>query len=486
MNGIKEDMNGIKEINENEDENKVLLESGNKRDFLGFIDIKLIPVKVAYICYYAATGAWWPFMILFLTSLGLNPFLAGLCICLRTAVSTFAAPFWGFISDYTGRQRLLYVILTLGMVVTILPAPFVATQFNDFDGNSTDDVSLNPNATRSLVGPNYCTTECGDNRMFHVMVALFISMGLFEYTLPGFIDSNVMSIVSNHPLTNFGHQRVFGSIGFAIGSLIAGAAADHFKHDRLTNFAAAVFIAVPFLLVGLPFCMYVATKASKSVQKEKKDDVVEEEKLTGSQLAKLTVKTCFRPYVFVYLISVLIEGVSLSFMYSFLFLHMKDEMQSTDTILGLNIAASIIGELLFFPLSKLLIARFGSMECLVVSMFVNGIRFILLAYCKNAWLTLPIQLLHGVGFALFFAAMIEIAYNVSPKEISATMFGIICSLLFSVSNVVGNLLGGWIYKTYLGVTLFMFNGALCCCWSVVIAFYYFLVPKCRKQHRPNE
>eukprot|EP00111_Clytia_hemisphaerica_P006723 TCONS_00019438-protein len=100
------------------------------------INVKLIPVKLAFIFYYSSIGAWWPYMMLFLTSLGLNPFLAGLCICVRTVVSTFSVPFWGFISDFTGRQHIVYVILTLGYAATTLSGPIIATKLNHFDRNS--------------------------------------------------------------------------------------------------------------------------------------------------------------------------------------------------------------------------------------------------------------------------------------------------------------------------------------------------------------
>jgi len=315
--------------------------------------------------------------------------------------------------------------------------------------------------------------------MFHAMLVLFVAMGLFEYTLPGFNDSNVMRIIKiNQRKTSYGAQRLFGAVGFAIGSFTAGAAADHYKDKYLSNFAATVFTFLPFAILGLPFYLIVSKQADVARKPEK--ELHSKDQCTGSELAKTTMKTCLKPYNLVFLMSVLIHGTSLSFMYSFMFLHMKDEMNSTQIIMGLNIATSNVAETVMFVFTSYLIKRFGAMQCLIVGMFTNAIRFLLLAYCKNAWLTLPIQLLHCSGFALYFATQIEITFSISPREIQTTMFGIVASLFFSVSNVIGNLVGGWIYGEKGGSFLFLFVAMVTGTWSILITIYYFRCKQCRR------
>jgi len=71
-----------------------------------WIDLRMLPSKISYALIFAMTGAWWPYMMLFLISIGLTPFQGGVVVCLRTAMSGLSAPFWGFVSDYSGRERL--------------------------------------------------------------------------------------------------------------------------------------------------------------------------------------------------------------------------------------------------------------------------------------------------------------------------------------------------------------------------------------------
>ena len=461
------------EFEVNDDDLEIVEKSTKNCHPRRWIDRDMVSVKLSFAFHYAAIGAWYPFMLLFLISLDLDPLMAGLILSLRSVASSLATPLWGFLSDYTGRKKIVLTTITIGLSATILALPFVAVQLNDFTRNSS---SLNQTLATNR---KYCTASCNDNRMFHGMLILFISIGLFDLVTPGFLDANAMRAIEVNPRKpSFGNQRVFGAITFGIGSIVAGALADSFNHPYMSNFSGVVFITVPLLVLGLPFYMLVIMQAEKnessSMESESKTT---DRKPTGSELAKLALKTCFKPFNFVFLFSNFIQGTSHVIMYNFLFLHMKEYMNSKDSILGLTIVASNIGEILIFPFSKCLIKRFGKKNCFLFSLLTNGIRFILLGYCTNPWLTLPIQLLHSFGFALFYSSMIELLTEISPKEICTTMFGINSSLSGSVASILGTLMGGWMYKSYKGTVLFVGLGVFCCGWSCIVFILFLFMSK---------
>jgi len=478
----------LKDINENNKEANIVnkIDITKKTPFY-MIDKRMIPSKVSYILYLASCGAWWPYMMVFLTSIGLTPFEGGLVICVRTLVSTFAGPFWGFLSDSTGREKLIYTILVIGVIVTAFPAPFIAWSLNDFDRQQASVIrngssNLNTTLQKDTDLEKYCTSNCGDNLMLYAMLGLFSAMGIFEYTLPGFLDSNVMKIIeSNKKKTDFGRQRLFGAIGFAIGSFSSGAASESFTHKHLSDYTGSLIVFLPFALLGLPFYWIVSWQARDFHQQNHSKTEIEK---SSSELAMLTLKTCFKPYNAVFLASILVQCTVLGFQFSFLFLHMKDNMHSNQMAMGLSISVSNIAEAVLLLFTSMLIRRFGDMQCYIFGMFSNGVRFILLAYCTNPWLTLPIQLLHSFGFALNYAAQVEIVHKISPKEISTTMFGISMTLSFSLSNVIGTVIGGWVYGHYGGVFLFMAAGALLVGWSFMITLYYFSCNTCRTKSNP--
>ena len=202
-----------------------------------WIDRDMISVKLSFAFHCAALGAWYPFMLLFLISLDLDPLMAGLILSLRSVASSLATPLWGFLSDYTGRKKIVLTTITIGLSATILVLPFVAVQLNDFTRNSS---SFNETLATNR---KYCTTSCNDNRMFHGMLILFIIDGLFDHVINVFLDSGTMRAIDLHPKKpSFGNQRVFGAITFGVGSVAAGALADSFNHPYMSNFSGVVFI----------------------------------------------------------------------------------------------------------------------------------------------------------------------------------------------------------------------------------------------------
>ena len=76
-----------------------------KRNPFKWIDKEMLPVKLSYTFYYGSLGAWSPFIVIFLTSLDLNPFQSVLIWALLLIISTISTPFWAFLCDLTGRKK---------------------------------------------------------------------------------------------------------------------------------------------------------------------------------------------------------------------------------------------------------------------------------------------------------------------------------------------------------------------------------------------
>ena len=142
------------EFEVNDDDLELVEKSPKNCNPSRWIDRDMISVKLSFAFHYAAIGAWYPFMLLFLISLDLDPLMAGLILSLRSVASSLATPLWGFLSDYTGRKKIVLTTITIGLSATILVLPFVAVQLNDFTRNSS---SLNE--TLATNG-KYCTTSC--------------------------------------------------------------------------------------------------------------------------------------------------------------------------------------------------------------------------------------------------------------------------------------------------------------------------------------
>ena len=119
-------------------------------------------------------------------------------------------------------------------------------------------------------------------------------------------------------------------------------------------------------------------------------------------------------------------GIASGIMYGFLFLLMDDEMSATKTTMGLCMAAAIFAECILFPYcSKIMKTLGGPIPAIIMGVFSYCVRFILITYVENAWLILPIQLLHCIGWAYSGMLLLNTHMQLAKSEISTSMFGIL-------------------------------------------------------------
>lgn len=83
------------------------------------------------------------------------------------------------------------------------------------------------------------------------------------------------------------------------------------------------------------------------------------------------------------------------------------------------------GEIPFFFLSGWFIQKLGHVNAMSLVIGVFGIRYILYYTVVNPWLFLPIELLNGFTFGIFYATMTSYASRVAPPGTEATMQGIV-------------------------------------------------------------
>lgn len=58
-------------------------------------------------------------------------------------------------------------------------------------------------------------------------------------------------------------------------------------------------------------------------------------------------------------------------------------------------------------------------------LFAFGIRFLMYSFLTNPWYILPVELLQGVTYGIFYSNMASYAYVVSPPGSAATVQGIV-------------------------------------------------------------
>ncbi|XP_066932286.1 major facilitator superfamily domain-containing protein 6-like [Clytia hemisphaerica] len=438
-------------------------------------DLRMVPSKLSYLFFYGAQACYITYFNVFFTSLGLTATQAGLITGLRAIPAFIGAPLWGMLADYTGQRKALLLLLSVMHLSMVFPMPWIAKHVNDFELGK-NHTSYN-NGTITYIDIKYCTAECGDSTMFYVMMSVMLASGFVELAIGSFLDSFVMNLVEKSTKkTNFGRQRLFGAIGFAATSFVAGIFVDRYEDEYLSDYTAAFYVFFPIFLIFIPISFYVAYEA------EIKPSTGGPVSSTKS-LLKPVLKTCGSVSNIIFLITVLLSGICLGSVLGFIFLYMENELSSSKTAMGLSIVVGNIGEVLMFPASHKIIKTIGDIPCLISGIFSYFLRFLLMSVVTNQWVMLPIQLLHSFGFALFFAAAIERVEKISPKEIHTTMVSIVNGLKFGFGILIANMAGGATYDRYGGKVLFRGMAFICLGWSCVMVFYFYgsmLIDRLRK------
>ncbi|XP_057290062.1 uncharacterized transporter YwbF-like [Hydractinia symbiolongicarpus] len=434
------------------------------------LKIQLISAKIAYFFTYCFLGSYKPYIVVFLTSIGLSASKAGLIFGICQLASFLFSPVWGVLIDRTGKKILFTFVMLFGIFATLFSAPWIAAKYK-CDQSITGYVSFNHSSNSNIsASSKACLYKDGSRTLFYTMLVVFTVCSMCDQPFFAFFDSVVTRIVSLYKdEVTFGQQRTFGSIGYAAAAFVSGLVADNFKHPILSPYSAVFFVLLPFLIVSIPFVVSLVRKATFRNEGEKKEN-----KQT-TMLMKLAFKTCCKLDNFVFLLTVFVKGAMSGLMNSFLFVFMEKEMHSNKSVMALSVVVACISEAAIFSFASLIITKLkGPIQCLIIGLFSICIRFIIFSFVRNPWLILPCQLSHALDFALFWGASVEQTKRISPKDILATMFGILYSLHFALASLISSIAGGVIYDAFGGRMLFRGAGIVGCVWCAMVIFYNYI------------
>lgn len=213
----------------------------------------------------------------------------------------------------------------------------------------------------------------------------------------------------------YGAQRVWGTIGFGLTALLAGAVVNQLSNGVVTNFTPALIIMVIFSGFDL-----------LSVTKLKLPNLSSSASIWNEVMNLLR-----RRDIVIFLVFATLAGIIDSFIIYYMFWHLEDvaaETGYTDSIKlieGCVVAAECLGgELLFFLISGKILKKIGYVHCLSFCFFGYSVRLFLISMITNPWLLVPIELfMQGATYALCYTCIVAYAAAIAPPGTSATIQG---------------------------------------------------------------
>ncbi|KFM78779.1 Major facilitator superfamily domain-containing protein 6, partial [Stegodyphus mimosarum] len=225
----------------------------------------------------------------------------------------------------------------------------------------------------------------------------------------------------------FGRQRLWATISWGFVTLLSGylndiatALANH------SDYSPGFYVMLVFVIIDVIILMKIRlTKASFSVNICK--DIGE------------IFSSC---KTIVFAIGVFIVGALTGLIWNYELWYLQD-LGAHQTLLGLSVAVQCLAaEVPFFFFAGWFIKKLGHFYCLSISFLAFAIRLGLYSILENPWLVLPIEVLHGLTYAVFYASMTGYASENAPSGTEATMLGILGGLFEGLGLAAGSFLGG--------------------------------------------
>ncbi|XP_066983128.1 major facilitator superfamily domain-containing protein 6-like isoform X1 [Macrobrachium rosenbergii] len=234
----------------------------------------------------------------------------------------------------------------------------------------------------------------------------------------------------------YGQQRLWGALGMGSMAIVVGAIVDKYsEHLPKPDYFPAVVVAGVFLTLDFLVVARMDIPYAKDIKVRIRD--------VGSVLR--------RPQVILFLVAIYVISTSLGMLWVFKMLMIEDvalkwnsDFRHLKLLQGLALSIETFGgEIPFFFFSGAIILSLGHTVVLSISMASMAFRCCLYFFVSNPWWFLPIELLNGPSYGLFYAVMASYASHVAPPGAQATLQAITragFSLGLSTAGCVGGIL----------------------------------------------
>ncbi|HZU14825.1 MAG TPA: MFS transporter [Chloroflexota bacterium] len=355
-------------------------------------------MRLVYFCYFFGSASYITFAVLYWRSIHLSGAQIGLIASIGPLAGLAMQPAWGFLSD---RYRLRTRLLGAGLLTSALVAPALLL-----------------------------------SHRFVLIVLLVVALAIALSPIIPLADATTLEWVQRHGGT-YGGIRVFGSLAFVVGSLVAGPLLG----------GGRIALVFPFFGGALALAFLAALAAPRQETPGHARHV----EGMGSLLRQR------RLLLFLVLAGI---GFGTAASYNTFFaLYMHDVGAGTG-IIGIAAAMASSSELPVMAFSGRLIARLGVKRLLMIGLGAGAARWLWYGLVHDYRLALIAQVFHGLSFAASYVAGITYMDLHVPSHLRSTGQTLFYASTFGIGTIAGANLFGSLLST-LGIHgIYILAGAL--------------------------
>jgi PPP family 3-phenylpropionic acid transporter len=355
------------------------------------------------------------FLPLFLIEKGLTPSQIGWVLAIGPVASLLSEPISGYLSDKYKSIKKVILFSVVGMTL----AGLVFFQLNSF-----------------------------------LAFAIFAYILFFFLAPVGALGESLAQKTANQLGIPFGSIRMWGSLGFAVSSVVTG---------YILNMLGVENIIVPFLLfttICLLSCWWLQdVKASeKPVRFFDAFRLLKNSRFVLFLVVALTITIAHRAND-VYL-SVFIKSLN-----------------GDEAIIGWAWFVGVFTEVFVFSISHLWFRKYHELTFIMVAALLYGIRFIGMSFASSPIEIIFYQPLHGITFAIFFTAAFSYVTRIVPEELQSTGHVLLVSVFFGYSGIIGALVGGSLMEHFGAAVLYQALGVSALVGLLLVILYKIVIDR---------
>lgn len=342
-------------------------------------------LKLFIFFYFTSVGLFLPYLTLLFREMGLSNWQIGILFSMGPLVTVAVQPLWGFISD---RFKTVKKIIIVQLAVITVLSLFV---FN--------------------------------NTSFKFLLPSVFIFNVFCFPIIPLTDSLTLAMAAKTG-THYGKFRLWGSLGFAVSALFFGI---FFRWQGLYYFSYCYFSL-------LFICLIISFFLNDALYKGRKANF--------SDIKQLITNRRVISFLLLTTLLSLSNRANDSFMGIFI-----RQLGGGAELVGYAWAAAALSEVPVMFICGILFSRFSELRLLALAALVFSVRWALFFTIVNPWLTVPIQLLNGLSFGLFFLSSVSYLTKLVPDRLRSSGQGLLSSFLGGLAGIAGATIGGAIMSS---------------------------------------
>jgi len=359
-------------------------------------------LRILYFLVFCCTAAWLPIFADYLKGHGFSGIKIGLILAITPVLMFLIQPFYGMLADRLGYKKCL--LLSSGLASVSYALYLIDASFT-----------------------------------WIVFVTIFMSV--FYNAIQPILDSLALRLAQNNPKFSYGTLRIAGAAGWAFTGIITGQLID------------AISTTVIFLISAVSlFLTFIFTLSLKD---DKKETVAE----TGQSFQN--IKDIFKNRALLFLLTcVFLISAGASTIWYFYSIYMKENGASA-SLVGYGLSFQGLCELPLFYFSAKIIAKFGVKTTLLITVLATAVRLLLYSVVTNPKAAIPIEMLHGISWSLFWVVCVEYVNKLVREDWRVTGQSLLYAAYYGAGVIAGNFWTGYLSDTKMKVSeIFLLNAVI--------------------------